>query len=225
MPPCFTRINPLALTRVNSMSLRPTMIFRLASKQSDGTAANSAQAQPVSPSEPSEPAAAHKQSAAESQIRRQQPQPRSTSASPEPAIDEVAAEIAAAVAELRRRAYENAPRCGRRNAHSDYVLEWMTLSQAADAFRISRRCLSSWATQGLIPSIKGESMNSHRLVHIDAILVYLQQQLRIAKEASLRVSQDADDSPGSDNDSDRAADDDDPMQGEDTRVLSPIIVP
>jgi len=197
------------------------MNFRLVSKQSDGTAANSAQAQPVSPSEPIEPA--HRQSAAEAQTRRQQPQPRSTSASPVPEIDEVAAEIDSAVAELRRRAYENAPRCGGRNAH--HVLEWMTLSQASDSFRISKRILSMWATQGLVPSIKGESMNSHRLVHIDAILVYLQQQLRIAKEVSLRVSQDADDSPGSDNDSNSTADDDDPMQGEDTRVLSPIIVP
>ena len=204
------------------MSLRPTMIFRLASKQSDGTAANSAQAQPVASIEPSELADAHRQSAAESQIRRQQPQPRSTSASPVPEIDEVAAEIDSAVAELRRRAYKNAPRCGGRNAH---MQEWMTISQAADTFRMSKRTVSTWAKEGLVASIKGDAINSHRLVHIDSILAHMQQQLQVAKEASLRVSQDADDSPGSDNDSNSAADDDDSMQGEDTRVLSPIIVP
>ena len=215
----------LALTDGNSMSLRSTTIFRLASKQSDSTGASSAQAQPVStPSEPRELADAHRQLAAtESQTRRQQLQPRFTSSSPVPELDEVAAEIDRAVEELRRRAYKNAPRCGGRNAH---VQEWMTISQAADTFRMSKRVVSTWAKEGLVASIKGDAINSHRLVHIDGILAHMQQQLQVAKEASLRASQDADDSPGSDNDSNSAADEDDPMQAcQDTREQSPIIVP
>jgi len=211
------------------------MIFRLVSKQSDGTAANSAQAQPVSPSEPIEPA--HKQSAAEAQTRRQQPQPRSTSASPVPEIDEVAVEIDSAVAELRRRAYENAPRCGGRNAH--LVQEWLSVTEAASTFRLSKRVLSAWIKEGLVASFKGQStVNSHRLVHIDSILVYLQQQLQISKEASLRVPQGVEDMPAS-SDEELESDaviEDDPMQSERAAaggslrvhvsdVPSPIIAP
>ena len=218
------------------MSLRPTMIFRLAPKQSDGTAANSAQAQLVSLSEPSEPADAHRQLPAESQTRRQQAQPRSTSASPVPEIDEVAAEIDSAVAELRRRAYENAPRCGGRSAH--LVQEWLSVTEAASTFRLSKRVLSAWIKEGLVASFKGQSVNSHRLVHIDSILVYLQQQLQIAKEASLRVSQYAEDMPASSDEEfeSNATIDDDPMQGDRAQpsatprnnlsnVFSPIIEP
>lgn len=228
--------NQLALTDGNSMSLRTTTILRRASKQSDGTAANSAQAQPVSPSEPSEPADAHRQSAAETQARRQQSQPRSASTSPVPEIDEVAAEINSAMAELRRRAYENAPRCGGRHAH--LVQEWLSVTEAACTFRLSKRVLSAWIKEGLVASFKGQSVNSHRLVHIDSILVYLQQQLQISKEASLRVPQNAEDMPAS-SDEERESDaviEDDPMRGERAAagaswrvhvsdVLSPIIEP
>jgi hypothetical protein len=107
-------------------------------------------------------------------------------------------------------------------ASLDDVQEWMTISQAADTFRMSKRVISMWATQGLIASIKGDSVNSHRLVHIDGILVHMQQQLHIAKEASLRVTRDDNDMSGADSDSDAV---EDPMQ--DTRLpdLSPVILP
>ena len=79
--------------------------------------------------------------------------------------------VAKSIAELKQRAYANAPTCGR------VRLDWVTVAQAAEVFRISKRFLSTWASQGQIQSIKGESVNSHRLVHIDNILTYLQDRL------------------------------------------------
>jgi hypothetical protein len=196
------------------MSLGPSMTFRLVSKQADSTATNSAQTEPEEPIEPTG-------TQQESPVRRQLRQPRSMS--PPTDLDEITAEIDSAVSELRRRAYQNAPRCGGRNAH--HVQEWISISQAASTFRMSKRVLSMWATQGLIASIKGDSVNSHRLVHIDGILAHMQQQLHIAKEASLRVTQDDNDmaGAGSDHDSDAV---EDPMQNSRRLpALSPIILP
>jgi hypothetical protein len=79
--------------------------------------------------------------------------------------------VAKSIAELKQRAYANAPTCGR------VRLDWVTVAQAAEVFRISKRFLSTWASQGQIQSIKGESINSHRLVHIDDILRYLEDRL------------------------------------------------
>lgn len=196
------------------MSLGPTMTFRLVSKQADSTAANFAETEPE---EPNEPTSTQQQSP----VRRQLQRPRFMS--PPAVLDEITAEIDSAVSELRQRAYQNAPRCGGRNAH--HVQEWMTISQAADTFRMSKSVISIWTKIGVIPSIKGDSVNSHRLVHIDGILAHMQQQLHIAKEASLRVTQDDNDmsGAGSDHDSDAV---EDPMQN--TRrlpALSPIILP
>jgi len=64
----------------------------------------------------------------------------------------------------------------------------MRISDAAATFRMNRRTLSMWASRGLIASLKGEGANSHRLVHIDNILAYMEDQLREAKEASCRDS-------------------------------------
>jgi len=86
--------------------------------------------------------------------------------------DHNTAAIAKTVAELRKRAYANAPTCG------SVRLEWMTLVQAAQTFHISKLFLSTLATRGHIHSIKGESANSHRLVHIEEILRYLGDRLR-----------------------------------------------
>jgi hypothetical protein len=99
------------------------------------------------------------------------------------------------------------------------------VSVAADVFRISKRVLSTWTTQGLIASIKGEGANSHRLVHIDNILAHMERQLRIAKEASLRVSEDESDIDlvcAEDDDTDAV---DDLMQDASPHASSPIIAP
>lgn len=189
------------------MSIRPTMIFRLASKDAAGTVTVARSAQ----------------TREQPQVRRlTQLRSEPVSPSPLPDPDEIVAEIDSAMAELRRRAYKNAPRCSGRNSH--HVQEWITVSQGADVFRMSKRILSTWTKQGLIPSIKGESVNSHRLVHIDGILAHMQRQLQISKEASLRVSQDDNDMPGAEDDSD-AVDDIDLMQGTSPRASSPVIVP
>ena len=137
--------------------------------------------------------------------------------------DEITAEIDGAISELRRRAYLNAPRCTGRNTH--HVQEWMTVSVAADVFRISKRILSTWTTQGLIASIKGEGANSHRLVHIDNVLSHIEKQLRIAKEASLRVSDDDDDIDLLCADVDDTDALDDLMQDTSQHASSPIIEP
>ncbi len=81
-----------------------------------------------------------------------------------------------AVSELKKRAYKNAPRCAGRNSH--LVQEWMTLSQASETFRMSKRTLCTWVNQGLIASLKGEGTNSRRLVHIDNILAHMEDQLQ-----------------------------------------------
>ena len=136
------------------MSLHSKMTFRLApSKRKDQiTSATLAQTQPVQPSSDHQEVRLRPDSAA------------------------VVAET-----ELRRRAYQNAPRCTGQNAH--IVQEWMTISQAADTFRMSKRVLSAWASQNLIFSIKGgDSVNSHRIVHIDNILALMEDQLQIARE-------------------------------------------
>ena len=141
--------------------------------------------------------------------------------------DEIAAEIDGAISELRRRAYLNAPRCTGRNTHH-HVQEWFTVSVAADVFRISKRILSTWTTQGLIASIKGEGANSHRLVHIDNVLSHIEKQLRIAKEASLKVSDDDDDDIDllcADVDDTHALELDDSMQDASLHASSPIIAP
>ena len=193
------------------------MTFRVQPRATDSTAstfANSVQTQPAEPLH---------HSGANQRMRRQQ---RSSS----PDSDEIAAEIDSAISELRRRAYQNAPKCTGRNTHH-HVQEWFTVSVAADVFRISKRILSTWTTQGLIASIKGEGANSHRLVHIDNILAHMERQLRIAKEASLRVSDDDDD-----DDIDLLCadvDDTDALELDDSRAMqdaspyasSPIIAP
>ncbi len=188
------------------------MTFRLVPRNADSTQAHSATLAHSAQTRPTEPIHSN---GAHQEVRRQQ---RSTS--PDPAAEVlVVAEIDSAIAELRRRAYQNAPRCAGQYTH--HVQEWMTISQAADAFRISKRILSTWATQGLIASMKGQGANSHRLVHIDGILAHMQQQLHIAKEASLRVSEESDD-----NDTPAAEDDSNGlMQDTSPRTSSPIIVP
>lgn len=202
----------MSLRSAQSMTFRVQPSLR-ATNSTASTSANSAQPQPTEPLH---------HSGANQKMRRQQ-----HSSSPGP--DEIAAEIDSAVSELRRRAYLNAPRCAGRNAH--HVQEWFTVSVAADVFRISKRILSTWTTQGLIASIKGEGANSHRLVHIDNVLGFLERQLRIAKEASLRVSDDDDDD---DNDIDLLCADvadtdalelDDSMQDASPHASSPIIAP
>jgi hypothetical protein len=80
--------------------------------------------------------------------------------------------VAKTIAELKQRAYANAPTCGR------VRLDWMTVAQAVETFHISKRFLSSLATQGQIQTIKSGGVNSHRLVHIDDILRYLGDRLR-----------------------------------------------
>ena len=180
--------NSLAHTPAHSMSLGHKIVFRLASKHSASPAASqpaSTQEQQVLPVESTDqsavlPAGARSMSPrllVEAKLDRIDVDSTSVA---------VAAEIGSAMAELRQRAYHNAPRCGGRNSHN--VLEWMTISQAVDTFRISKRTLSTWATHGFIPSIKGDAVNSHRLVHIDGILAHMQSLLLSAKEASLRAS-------------------------------------
>ena len=168
------------------MSLRSpqSMTFRVEPRNFspvDSTASTSAHSDQPRSTEP-----VHHSGANQKMRRRQR---SSSPADP----DEIAAEIDGAISELRRRAYLNAPRCTGRNTHH-HVQEWFTVSVAADVFRISKRILSTWTTQGLIASIKGESANSHRLVHIDNVLSHIEKQLRIAKEASLRVSDAEDES-------------------------------
>jgi hypothetical protein len=80
-----------------------------------------------------------------------------------------------------------------------------------------------WITQGLIASMKGESVNSHRLLHIDNILAHIEKQLldQIEKETpqlSSRVS----DRLNANGDSDVS---DDSMQGTSQRASVPVIVP
>jgi len=147
------------------------------------------------------------------------------SSSPDPA--DIVAEIDSAMAELRRRAYQNAPRCTGRN--TQHVQEWMSVSAAADTFRISKRIVSTWTTQGLIASLKGEGTNCHRLVHIENILSHMERQLYTAKEASLRVSDDDNKEPATDNDDSESDGLEELMQDASPRDTaahaSPIIAP
>lgn len=52
----------------------------------------------------------------------------------------------------------------------------MTIAQAAKSLRIS--CLvSNWTTRGYIATVKGPGTNNHRLVHLDNILVWMQDRI------------------------------------------------
>ncbi len=77
------------------------------------------------------------------------------------------AEQSQGIAEMFAAAHANAPRSG------GIQLQWMTISQAAAALRMSKNVLSSMATRGLIASVKCGGANQHRLVHIDNVLHYL----------------------------------------------------
>jgi hypothetical protein len=96
----------------------------------------------------------------------------STPANSPPTNEGHSGAVERAIAELKQRAYANAPKCGH------VRLDWITVAQAVETFHISKRFLSTLATQGHIQSIKGDSVNCHRLVHIDSILRYLGDRLR-----------------------------------------------
>ena len=81
--------------------------------------------------------------------------------------------------ELYEAARRNAPRCG------DVVQEWLSIAEAARTLRMSKAVLSNWVSRGYVASIKTAGHNTHRLVHLDNILAFMQETiLRDAPEAA-----------------------------------------
>ena len=80
-----------------------------------------------------------------------------------------AASLDGRLIELYQAARDNAPHCG------GVPLSWMTIQQAAQTLRIHKSVLSNWATRGYIATVKGPGTNQHRLVHLDNILVFMQE--------------------------------------------------
>lgn len=72
---------------------------------------------------------------------------------------------------LCRDAKENAPRC------DGVPLQWMTIAQAARTLGIHKSVIANWATRGYIATVKGMSNNAHRLVHLDNILIFMQESI------------------------------------------------
>jgi hypothetical protein len=91
------------------------------------------------------------------------------------AFDPTLIDQRAGIAELFALAHARAPRVG------DMQLEWITLSQASQTFRMSKAVLANWATRGYIASVKGDGANAHRLVHIDNVLHYMADSITSRK--------------------------------------------
>lgn len=81
----------------------------------------------------------------------------------------------AGIAELFALTHARAPRVG------DMQLDWITLSQASQTFRMSKAVLANWATRGYIASVKGDGANAHRLVHVDNVLHYMADSITSRK--------------------------------------------
>ena len=87
--------------------------------------------------------------------------------------------------DLFQAAHNRAPRCG---PEGNEPRLWLTISEASSVLSISKAVISNWATRGYIATIKSGGHSSHRILHLNTILSFMQESmLRDAPEQETSV--------------------------------------
>jgi len=76
--------------------------------------------------------------------------------------------------DLFQAAHNRAPRCG---PEGNEPRLWLTVSEASSVLSISKAVISNWATRGYVATIKSGGHNSHRLLHLNTILSFMQESM------------------------------------------------